>query len=290
MPEVKKEELRAPNFFRNIFVWELIIFSLIFILGILSSSFLLRNLEIEKFYLPDFSFSDFLKEFILVTAFILFVSFSPLAKKKRGLIYKFIFSITLWLTGSLLLSIWLLDFLALLIMGVILFWRLKYPNVFNHNFCMILGLAGVGVIFGLSLAPEIIVFLLVIFSIYDFIAVYKTKHMQKIAVEMTKYNAILALIIPKEINDLKCSLNKKEARKKLFILGGGDVVFPLLLSVSLVKASLFSSLLVAVFSLFGLFFSFWIFRKKGFREAMPALPPIALFSIIGYLFTLFLGF
>ena len=41
--------------------------------------------------------------------------------------------------------------------------------------------------------------------------------------------------------------------------------------------------MVAFFSLLGLLASFWIFFQQKERRAIPALPPIALFSILGYL-------
>jgi presenilin-like A22 family membrane protease len=289
MPKIKKEELKAPNFFKTVFLWEAILFSIVLFLGISSASLILKASEAGEIHLSELDFFDFLGSFLIVLAFIFFFSFFSFAKKKRGSFYKIIFSFTVWISGSLLLSLWMLDLLAFLTMGLIVFWRLKNPTVFNHNLCMILGLAGIGGVFALSINPETIVFLLVLFSIYDFIAVYKTKHMQKIAVEMMKHDAVLALIIPIEISDFGRSLKEKETKKRSFVLGGGDIAFPLLLSASLVREGLFFSSLVAIFSLFGLFFSFWIFYKKGFKSAMPALPPIALFSIIGYLVGLLLS-
>jgi presenilin-like A22 family membrane protease len=147
---------------------------------------------------------------------------------------------------------------------------------------MVLALSGIGGFFALSLNAQMVVFLLTAFSVYDFIAVYKTKHMQKIASEMVKYDSILAFLVPKTLRELKSPLGK--SKERLFVLGGGDIVFPLLLSASLIKEDVLSSFIVAVFSLIGLYFSFWIFYKKSFKSAMPALPPIALLSIIGYLF------
>ena len=42
-----------------------------------------------------------------------------------------------------------------------------------------------------------------------------------------------------------------------------------------------------IFSLIGLFLSFYIFASQKVRQPIPALPPIALFSIIGYIITRF---
>jgi presenilin-like A22 family membrane protease len=168
-----------------------------------------------------------------------------------------------------------------------LYLWLKKPTVFLNNLLIIFGLSGLGGILGLSFQPLVIVFLLLIFSIYDFIAVYKTKHMVKMAREMLVTKIIFGLVVPKNVSDFKADLREVEPGGKFLILGGGDIAFPLLLSASLVPAGIFNSLVVAVFSLIGLFVSFQIFTKQppipgGGRQPIPALPPIALFSIIGY--------
>jgi presenilin-like A22 family membrane protease len=69
-------------------------------------------------------------------------------------------------------------------------------------------------------------------------------------------------------------------------LGGGDIVFPLLFSISALQNGIIQSAIIAFFALLGLLVSFWFFLQQKERRAIPALPPIALFSIIGYLVTL----
>jgi len=138
---------------------------------------------------------------------------------------------------------------------------------------------------GLALLPEIVILILIIFSVYDWISVYKTKHMVKMAREMMESRAILALVIPPTLSNLKESLEKIEPGGKFLILGGGDLVFPLLFSVSLIPTGILNSIIVALFALFGLFISFWFFISQKVRQPIPALPPIAIFSILGFLIT-----
>jgi len=147
-------------------------------------------------------------------------------------------------------------------------------------------MAGLGTVLGLNLTPLMVVSFLVLFSIYDFIAVYKTKHMIKMAKEMMTVGVILGFIAPSKLADLKIPLRKVKMGGKFLILGGGDVVFPMLLVVSLLPQGLFHSLIVAFFALIGLFFSFLIFISQKVRAPIPALPPIALLSLLGYLLTL----
>ena len=63
------------------------------------------------------------------------------------------------------------------------------------------------------------------------------------------------------------------------------MIFPLILTASLIPEGILNSSIVALFALNGLFLSFWIFTSQKIRQPIPALPPIALFSIIGFLIT-----
>ncbi|MBU2608964.1 MAG: hypothetical protein KKF26_06555, partial [Chloroflexi bacterium] len=108
-----------------------------------------------------------------------------------------------------------------------------------------------------------------------------------------------AFIIPKQISRWNLDL-KKAGFKKLFedssserelsILGGGDIGFPLLLIVSVFFAYGFaSSLIVAAFSLLGLISAYWIQLVFLKGNPMPALPPISLASLIGFLIVVYLA-
>ena len=263
-------------------------FSLTLVLGIFSAYRLNRLLEIQKISLPQISFWQFLLYFIVATLFILFVSYFLKFKRGKGVFYKGIFVLAVVWGGLISLSSLMPDIFALILMTVLLLWWLKKPSVAVHNIVVILGIAGMGAVLGLQLTPLVIVALLLILSVYDFIAVYKTKHMVKMAKDMLAYRVILALIVPQEIADFGTEIKEVKAGGKFLILGGGDVAFPLLFCASLIPAGVSYSLIVAGFALIGLFFSFWIFVNQKVRQPIPALPPIALFSILGYLSSTFL--
>jgi hypothetical protein len=75
--------------------------------------------------------------------------------------------------------------------------------------------------------------------------------------------------------------------RKYSILGGGDIGFPLLLSSSVYFTyGLNNALLVAMFSLFGLVSAYWIQTTFIKGKPMPALPPIAVLSLVGLLIVL----
>jgi len=239
----------------------------------------------QKVNIPQISFPQFILNFLLATLFILLILRFVKFEKEKGTIFKILFILAVLLGGLLFLETWLPEHLSLIFIFVLIFWWLKKPSVLIQDLLIILGIAGTGSILGLSLNPLTVVALLIIFLIYDFIAVYKTKHMVRMAKAMLESRAILAIVIPPNIFGFRESLEKIQPGGKFLILGGGDIAFPLIFSVSLIPSGIFNSLIVALFSLIGLFASFWFFTKQKERKPIPALPPIALFSIIGYLIT-----
>jgi len=286
----QKEVTPAPiqNPWR-IFAIEAFLFCLTLGLGI-ATAFKINNPPLnfsggQKVILPQISFWKFIFYFLSATLLIFLISYFLKFKKGKGVFFKGIFILATFWGGALLLSVWMSDLLALILIGILIFWWLKRPSILIQDLCLILGIAGVGSILGLSLAPQIVVLLLVTFSIYDFIAVYKTKHMVKMAKEMIESKAILALVVPPNILGLRASLEEIKPGGKFLILGGGDIIFPLLLCVSLVPQGILSPLIVAIFSLIGLFTGFYFFISQKVRQPIPALPPIAVFSIIGFLIT-----
>jgi presenilin-like A22 family membrane protease len=283
-----KKNLLFNNELWKVFLMEAFLFSLTLFLGIITAIKINNILKVEEIIVPQISLLRFVLSFLLATFFILFLTRFLKFKKAKGIIFKIIFSLAIFLSGTLLLSVWISDFLAPILMIFLIAWWFKKPSVFIQDLLIVLAIGGTGGILGLSLSPSIIVSLLIIFSVYDFIAVYKTKHMVKMAKEMIDSGAILGLVVPPSISAFKGTIKEVRPGGQFLVLGGGDIVFPLLFCSSLIHSGLLSVLIVALFSLIGLLASFLFFVKQKKRKPIPALPPIALFSIIGYLITLLL--
>ncbi len=277
---------KAQKQFWSIFLIEAVLFLSASVLAIASAFELDKLVKAQRIYLPAISLQDFAFSFLFVTFFILFFVFYKKADKFKEIIFKSLFVITCFWGGMTCLSLFIPIFGAVLIIGALIFLWLEIPSIWVHNILIILGLAGAASFFGLGFNPAVAVVILVVFSFYDFIAVYKTKHMVKIAKEMIDKKVILGFIIPKEIKYLKEKLNRVKPGGGFMILGGGDVVFPNLLAVSVVPSGLLRALLVVVFSLAGCFLSYWLFSSQDDKEPIPALPPVALLAIIGYFITL----
>jgi presenilin-like A22 family membrane protease len=275
----------------NVFLTETILFSLAMILGIFSGLKLMKIRQILKEPpAQPVSPLDFLTAFFIATLFILLIPLVFRKRKFKAGVFKAIFVFIAFLGGTLALAFWLPDYLALGIMIFLILAWLKFPLPLLHNLIIILTIVGLSVVLGLSLEPLMVIAFLALFSIYDFIAVYKTKHMVKIAKEMIFSGVVLGFIASNKFSDLISSLKKLEPGGKFFILGAGDIVFPLLLVVSLIPQGIGPALITGFFALFGFLFSFLIFATQEKRAPIPALPPIAFFSILGYLFSkLFFG-
>lgn len=284
---MNQEKIKFTLIFRpwRVFLFEGSLFFITLILGIIGAFKLREFLKIQKVSLPTISFWDFIAFFLLITFFIYFLTTFKKFNGRKIIIYKIIFVLAVFWGGEVFLSLWLSDIPAIIIIGFLIFLWFKKSSVLIHNLLIILGIAGAGSILGLAIKSEIIIILLIIFSIYDFIAVYQTKHMIKMAKEMMGSGVILGLIVPLKFSDFFEELKTVKPGGKFLILGGGDVVFPLLLSISIMSGGILNSLIIAIFSLIGLFLSYWLFISQKSRQPIPALPPIALFSIIGYLIT-----
>jgi len=304
-----QEEIRQDKpIFKNpwkIFFWEAFLFSLTMIFGIftglrLGGFFAIKEvlppIEISPpspnfpdvrlpSAEPSFSLIQFLIYFLISIVFILFVIFIIKSKRIKKIIFEIIFILATGMGGLLALGVWYWSIITLVFIVLLIFIWLNTKSIFVHNLLLILGIIGMGSAVGLRMEPWTGVIILVIFSVYDYIAVYQTKHMIKMAKEMAEQGSILALIIPQKLSDFKASLTEVKPGGNFLILGGGDIAFPLLFSVAQIPQGIINSIIVAVFSLIGLFAGFLIFIKQKERRPIPALPPIALFSIIGFLIT-----
>jgi presenilin-like A22 family membrane protease len=170
------------------------------------------------------------------------------------------------------------------------FWFL-IPLVWLHNLVLILAASSLGAVFGRFITPWTAMAIILTLAVYDFLAV-RFRFMLWMADRLSDINALPALIIPKSYSEWKLNLKKhgekmielNPADREYSILGGGDIAFPCLLTASVYFAhGLKPAAIVAVFGLLGLV-SVYVIQAiilKG--KPMPALPPIAAFTLAGLL-------
>ncbi len=267
----------------NSFILEVLIFGLCLFLNIISSLKLSRLLEEHNISLQPISLTEFIFWFLIVTLLIIWLVYFTKSPKKKFL--KAFLILAVFLGSLCFFNLWLNSLIALLLTCLLTFLWTKKKNPLFHNLFLIVVLVGVGSRLGLNLEPETIIVLLALFSFYDYLAVYRTKHMVRIAGEMLKSKTVLGFIIPQKISDFKANLKETKIKGRFLVLGSGDIIFPLIMSSSLLSRGVLEAVIVGIFGLIGLSASFFllVFQKK--RKPIPALPPIALFLIIGYIIT-----
>lgn len=237
----------------------LILFLLAQVVGLVVVDYYITSdlpLGIEK---PDFepntSFIP-LFFFILVATFIILLIF----KLELFWLWRFWFFISVLVTLIISFNVFFGILFAIIFAFVLTLWRLFIPNPIVHNFTELFIYGAMATIFVPILNLWSIFILLILISIYDYIAVRKTKHMVKMAKSQTKAKLFAGLAVPYE--------------KNVAILGGGDIGFPLLFAaVVMINFNLnlfdFRTYIVPLFSGLMLFTLFTFGEKKKYYPAMP---------------------
>ena len=179
----------------------------------------------------------------------------------------------------LLLTIPVSWFIALGFALVLSFIKIYRRDFFIHNLTELFIYPGIAAIFVPILNIYTIVLLLVLISIYDIWAVWHSGIMQKMAkYQIQKLNIFSGFFVPYVSKKVrlklkkmkKSELKKKKVRVNIAILGGGDVVFPIIAAGVMLKTlGIFSAILVIVGAALGLSYLLFFSEKKKFYPAMP---------------------
>jgi presenilin-like A22 family membrane protease len=216
-----------------------------------------------------------------------------IARKNKINLWKAWFFIASVMTISISISTFLSDLTSWIIAIILVSLRFYKPSFITTNLSEILMYSGLAIFLVPILNVPTMIFVLIIISIYDMYAVWKSKHMITMAKFTSENNIFPGLSLkytPKKEgvfdNKIKSSIQEKKA---IGILGGGDVVFPLLFSgtvfVSLIiqgfsKTAAFQlSSIISIFSMTSLFLLFYFSKKTKFYPAMPFL---SIGCILGY--------
>ncbi|MFA6907902.1 MAG: presenilin family intramembrane aspartyl protease [Candidatus Micrarchaeia archaeon] len=164
------------------------------------------------------------------------------------------------------------------------------------NAAAIISSAGVGAIFGFSLGFLPAVIFTILLSIYDYIAVFKTRHMVEMARELSTRQlsfAVTAKDVPERKQNEKIEVYVERANREgdRLDLGTGDLSVPAMVAVSaytLGPNGLVYSFAVATGSTIALYALLKFVSKE--RVFLPALPPICLGGMLGLLLVKLAGF
>jgi len=210
---------------------------------------------------------------------------------------------------------------ALALALVLAVYKIFKKNILIHNITELLVYPGIAVIFIPILNFYTVILLLILISVYDMWAVWHSGVMQKMAKYQIKKLKIFSGFFVPYAQDKKTrdkiramKLAAKEAKKKgkklkeskekgikvnVAILGGGDVIFPLITAGVMMRifsstpiGGLLAAALVIAGATAGLGYLFFFAEKKKFYPAMPFITTGILIGIFlsWLIYTQILGF
>ena len=168
------------------------------------------------------------------------------------------------------------------------YFKVFRPSIIIQNFTELFVYGGLAAIFVPVLNKSSVILLLVFISLYDMYAVWKSKHMIKLAKFQTKARIFAGMLVPYNMPKIRPTKAKgKKAAKKLkkikiktAILGGGDVGFPLLFAgVMMKEIGLLKAMIIPVFVTAALLMLLFTGKKDRFY---PAMPYLSLGCLAGY--------
>ena len=154
-------------------------------------------------------------------------------------------------------------------------------NFLIHNLTELFIYPGIAAVFVPLLNIWTVIALLIAISLYDMWAVWKSGIMQKMArYQIDKVKAFAGFFVPyiskrtkMKLKKMKKSeLKKKKIKANVAILGGGDVIFPIITAGVMMKTfpeTIIPALLVITGAALGLTYLFLFAKKKKFYPAMP---------------------
>ncbi len=182
-----------------------------------------------------------------------------------------------------------LSIIAITIATILGYLKIFRRNIIVHNLTELMVYPGVAAVFVPILNIWTVIILLLAISVYDIWAVWHSGVMQKMAkFQINKLKIFSGFFVPyasKKIRDKIKLLKLKYKNKKipeavlkkdhikvsLAILGGGDVIFPIIAAGVFLKtfSSLFAALIVTLFATLALIYLFILAKKRKFYPAMP---------------------
>jgi presenilin-like A22 family membrane protease len=268
----------------NLWLKELVLFGMTQLLGIVVAQRYLFGLTDSPLSSPAVSFQLSPLEIIFSAILAGFFIWAVIKRTRIGqLVFRLFFFLVIIGGTQIIFSAFFSPIFSLALTILLVTGMVWGRGIMLQNFAVMLAIAGIGLVLGLSLTPLMAVWALLILSFYDIFAVYVSKHMVKMAEGMVASGAIFGFIIPTKFSGFKEKIEHVKPGDHFMILGSGDIALPLVLAVAVLKISLAHALVVAIFSLIGLFVTHLLFVTQKQRRPMAALPPIAMMSIVGYL-------
>jgi presenilin-like A22 family membrane protease len=215
-------------------------------------------------------------------------------------VWKIWFFLAVAMASTVSLGALLPTWVAAAVALVLAVWKIWRPNMYVHNITEVLVYSGIGLLVVPILDLLWVSILLIVIAIYDAYAVWRSRHMVKMAQFQTESKLFAGLVVPYKTNEVSVSTKPKTSAKKVdatpapqeaktAILGGGDIAFPLLFTGVVMNqliqegmsklAAYGYSLIIVLFAALALLGLFLLAKKDRFY---PAMPPIVAGCFIGF--------
>ena len=215
-----------------------------------------------------------------------------LIKLQRVGIWKAMYFFAVWMTCAVTLGVFMPGYLALIICFGLALLKIRKPGPITHNATEMLMYPGIAIIFVPLLDIYWALALLLVISVYDMFAVWKSKHMVKMAEFQTQSKAFAGIAISYKKPEEKTTKKTKGKGEGVqnAVLGGGDIAFPLIFAgvvmtylistLAIVKPMAFLMALAIPFSCAAVLFALLLKAEKG--KYYPAMPFMTAGCLIGY--------
>ncbi len=228
---------------------------------------------------------------LVFSGFVIFLGRRNLGRLLRwifiGVIAYVVFYVWLYLGAFIAqteLQYLIIIFAAPAIMVLLMIFKNEWYVVDAAGFFLV---AGVASLWGLIIGVWAAVGFLVAFAIYDYIAVYRTKHMVSLAKVAIDDKLPLLFVFPGEkgvkMKDLKMSETGEKGDQKVLFLGFGDMVFPAIMVVSSAIYGRPDIIPFMLFPLIGAIIGMGLLFFTSISKPAPGLPMINTGAVSGFL-------
>jgi len=220
-------------------------------------------------------------------------------RTNKPIFWKIIFFFSVFFTLTIAFSAFMNQYIAGILALILTILKSYKPNFIIQNFSEIFIYGGLAAFVVNILNLFAVIMLLIIMSVYDYISVYKTKHMVKLAKFQSRSKVFAGLYIPYERGKIsfdyvhgassKVTSNANNISKKsAAVLGGGDIGFTLIFAGVVMKSLMLKetiligfikTLIIPVLATFALLF---LLIKGQQNKFYPAMPMLSLGCFIGY--------
>lgn len=210
---------------------------------------------------------------ILIGTLIVFL----IIKLKKFVLWKAWYFLAVMACLAIAFNAFIPTIIAIILAIILASLKLLRPSIIIHNATEVFVYGGLIAIFAPIFNLSWASLLLIAISIYDIYAVWRSKHMIKLAKAQTKAKIFAGLLIPYKMPAMKTikiehrqKAEKKKVKARAAIIGGGDIGFTLLFASTIMKEIGFVHALITVIAATAALASLFLLGKK--ERYYPAMP------------------